>query len=43
MIIAVNLKDIIGFALGIIFIVAYLLYLLIDKIKDFFKKRRNKK
>ena len=43
MIITVNLKDIIGFAIGIIFIVGYLLYLLIDKIKDFFKKRRNKK
>lgn len=43
MIITVNLKDIIGFILIMIFIVGYLLILLIDKIKEFFKKRRNKK
>lgn len=43
MIITVNLKDIIGFILIMIFIVGYLLILLIDKIKEFLKKRRNKK
>ena len=42
MIITINLKDIICFILIMIFIVGYLLILLIDKIKEFFKKRRNK-